>query len=218
MQDNTYAKVVTRPCRMGKSLNINMLAEFLDCTNDNKHKPGLAVMGLLQNQPAKLIRQALAQVRPHSFEPVSNGFSRVLILGTMPSVQSREAGFYYAHPRNRFWPMLAGCFGFELPQTIEDKKKLLLKTGIALWDVLATCEIDGSDDSTIRNPVYNDIAGFIDGKPIVKIICNGRKAYGYCRDLKLSMPVVYLPSTSPANAAWSLERLVGAWKAELSDL
>jgi hypoxanthine-DNA glycosylase len=151
----------------------------------------------------------------HSFEPISNEFSRILILGTMPSVQSRKANFYYSHPRNRFWPILAECFRQQVPQSIEDKMKLLLENGIALWDVLASCEIHGSDDSTIRKPVYNDIATFVSGRPIGKILCNGKKAYGFCLHLNLSVPILYLPSTSPANAAWSMERLTEAWKAEL---
>ena len=151
----------------------------------------------------------------HSFKPISNGLSRILILGTMPSVQSRKANFYYSHPRNRFWPVLAGCFGQKTPQSTEDKIKLLLENGIALWDVLASCEIQGSDDSTIQKPVYNDIATFVSDKPIGKILCNGKKTYGFCLHLDLPVPILYLPSTSPANAAWSMGRLMEAWKTEL---
>ena len=151
----------------------------------------------------------------HPFDPISNEFSRILILGTMPSVQSRKADFYYSHPRNRFWQMIAVCCGQPIPQSIEEKTKLLLLNGIALWDVLASCEISGSDDSSIRNPVYNNIAEFICEKPIQKILCNGKKAYSFCTQLNLSVPLLCMPSTSPANAAWSLERLTEAWKSEL---
>jgi len=151
----------------------------------------------------------------HPFEPIANVFSRILILGTMPSAQSRKAEFYYAHPRNRFWLVLAGCLGLHAPQSVEDKVKLLLDNGIAIWDVLAACEITGSDDATIKKPVYNDIAGFANGRPIEKILCNGKKAYGLCQHLKLSIPIYYVPSTSPANATWGLERLIEAWKPEL---
>jgi len=133
----------------------------------------------------------------------------------MPSVQSRKADFYYSHPRNRFWPVLARCFKQSLPESASDKVKLLHQNSIALWDVLATCEIIGSDDSTIRKPVYNDIAAFVNGKPITKILCNGKKAYSLCQNLDLPAPIFYLPSTSPANAAWSLERLTEVWKAEI---
>ena len=152
----------------------------------------------------------------HPFAPIVNEHSRILILGTMPSVQSREVGFYYAHPRNRFWPVLAACLEQPTPVTIEDKTRLLLANGVALWDVLASCEISASDDSSIRNPVCNNIAALISDKPIQKILCNGRKAYDYCRFLDLSLPVLCLPSTSPANAVWNMARLTAAWKLEIA--
>jgi hypoxanthine-DNA glycosylase len=133
----------------------------------------------------------------------------------MPSVQSREAGFYYAHPRNRFWAVLAGCFGWPFPKSVEDKTRLLLTNKTALWDVLAACEIIASDDSSIRNPVYNDVAAFIHDKSLKKIKCNGKKAYNLCRRLRLPLPVLCMPSTSPANAAWSIDRLTAVWKEEL---
>ena len=148
----------------------------------------------------------------HSFKPISNEFSRILILGTMPSVESRKVDFYYSHPRNRFWQVLAGCLGQIVPDTKEDKIKLLLENGIALWDVLESCEIVGSDDATIKKPVYNDIAALISDKPIAKILCNGKKAYSLCENLNLPIPILYVPSTSPANAAWSLGRLIEEWK------
>ena len=151
----------------------------------------------------------------HPFTPISNEHSRILILGTMPSVQSREAGFYYAHPRNRFWPVVATCFGQPIPETIVNKTQLLLANSIALWDVLVSCEITGSDDSSIREPVCNDISTLISGRPIQKILCNGRKAYALCLHLNLPLPVLCMPSTSPANASWSLERLTAAWKKEI---
>jgi len=152
----------------------------------------------------------------HPFEPISNENSRILILGTMPSVQSRKADFYYSHPRNRFWQMIAMCLCQPVPQSIADKTKLLLANGIALWDVLASCEISGSEDASIRNPVYNDIAILISGKPIQKILCNGKKAYSFCTQLELNARLLCMPSTSPANAAWDLERLTEAWKLELT--
>jgi hypoxanthine-DNA glycosylase len=133
----------------------------------------------------------------------------------MPSVQSRKADFYYSHPRNRFWQMIAMCLCQPVPQSITDKTKLLLANRIALWDVLASCEISGSDDASIRNPVYNDIAILISGKPIQKILCNGKKAYSFCTQLGLNVRLLCMPSTSPANAAWNLERLTETWKSEL---
>ena len=149
----------------------------------------------------------------NSFDAISDENSHILILGTIPSVQSRDAGFYYAHPRNRFWLVLAKLFGRPIPEGINEKKRLLLENGIALWDVLASCEISGSDDSSIRNPVFNDITALVSEKPIGKILCNGKKAYDlFQRSFCLSVPVVRMPSTSPANASWSAERLIKAWK------
>jgi hypoxanthine-DNA glycosylase len=153
-------------------------------------------------------------MNPQSFPPIFNQKSRILILGTMPSVKSREAGFYYSHPQNRFWRVLAASFEKPLPQSAEEKTQLLLANKIALWDVLASCEITDSDDSTIRNPVYNDISGFINKTKIEKVLCNGKKAYKLYLNLKLSLPVLCMPSTSPANAAWSAERLIEVWKSE----
>ena len=152
----------------------------------------------------------------YSFDHISNEFSRILILGTIPSVQSRKVNFYYSHPRNRFWQMLATIHGQTFPQSVEEKKQLLLSNGIALWDVLAACEISGSADSSIRNPVYNNIVAFVNSKPIEKILCNGKKAYDLCAQLEISVPLMCMPSTSPANAAWSLERLLAAWRPELN--
>lgn len=152
---------------------------------------------------------------PKSFEPIANEHSYILILGTMPSVQSRKAGFYYAHPRNRFWQVISESFKRPLPQSIAEKTQLLLTNNIALWDVLNSCEISGSDDSTIREPVFNDILSLINDKPIKKILCNGTKAYKLCLKLGLPYPVICMPSTSPANAAWSVQRLTSVWKSEL---
>ena len=152
---------------------------------------------------------------PKSFLPVADAHSRILILGTMPSVQSRKAGFYYAHPRNRFWQVIADSFEQPLPQSVEEKTRLILGNRLALWDVLDSCEISGSDDASIREPVYNDIGSFINGRPVEKVLCNGTKAYKLCLKLGLSLPVLYMPSTSPANAAWSVQRLTAVWKPEL---
>ena len=151
----------------------------------------------------------------HPFEPIADERSHTLILGTMPSGKSREANFYYAHPRNRFWRVIAESFDRLLPKDVEGKTKLLLSNGIALWDVLDSCEISGSDDASIRKQSCKNIAGFISGRPIQKILCNGGKAFALCSELKLALPVICLPSTSPANAAWSLERLIEVWRPEL---
>ena len=153
----------------------------------------------------------------HPFKSISNEHSHILVLGTMPSIRSREENFYYSHPQNRFWKVLAKSFEQKLPDSVDEKTHMLLTNGIALWDVLASCEISGSDDSSIRKPKYNDIAMLISGnKTIKKILCNGKAAYKLCCNLNLSLPVISMPSTSPANAAWSEEHLIAVWKPELT--
>lgn len=151
----------------------------------------------------------------HTFAPVYDENSRILILGTFPSVKSRENRFYYGHPQNRFWRVTAALTGSAVPRTIEEKKKMLLEGRIAIWDVIASCEIEGSSDSSIRSVVPNDIAGLLKQTRIQAVFCNGAKAYElyvkYC-ETACGKKAVKLPSTSPANAAWSLERLTGSWK------
>ncbi len=138
----------------------------------------------------------------HSLEPVFDGDSTILILGTMPSVASRENGFYYSHPQNRFWQVLSAVFDEPLPYTGEQKKKLVLAHGIALWDVLASCEIDGSEDSSIKKPVANDFTALLAAAPIRKVYTTGEKAATLYRKLcraSTGLDAVPLPSTSPAN-------------------
>ncbi len=151
----------------------------------------------------------------HELDPVYDENSRILILGTFPSVKSRQQRFYYGNPQNRFWKVTAALTGWEIPETIEEKKRMLLANGIAIWDVIASCEIKGSSDSSIRNVIANDIAGLLAGSRIRTIYANGDKAYRlyqrYCEE-STGMAAIRLPSTSPANAAWSLERLVEAWR------
>lgn len=154
------------------------------------------------------------QVLSHTFDPVWNEESRILVLGTFPSVKSRENQFYYGHPQNRFWKLLAAIFQERLPKTTEEKKALLLGHGIAVWDVIASCEIKGSSDSSIRNVVPNDVSGLVLGSRIHTILANGGKAYELYNHYQRSatgMEAQKMPSTSPANAAWSLQRLEGEW-------
>lgn len=154
----------------------------------------------------------------HPFPPVFDASCRILVLGTFPSVASRADGFYYGHPRNRFWPLLAALFHAPVPATVAEKTALLLQNGVALWDVLQSCEIAGSADSAIRDPVANDLSTLLSQAPIRRVYANGQTAARlyrrYAREA-VGLPVVALPSTSPANAAWSLEGLKEAW-AELA--
>lgn len=154
----------------------------------------------------------------HPFEPVVDRCCRTLILGSFPSVKSRENAFYYGHPQNRFWRVLAAVFEEAVPADVTAKKALLLRHGVALWDVIAQCEIEGSSDASVQNAIPVDIACVTDVAPIRQVICNGALAAKLYK--KHLLPVtgveaVVLPSTSPANAAWSLERLTAAWGAAL---
>lgn len=152
----------------------------------------------------------------HTFAPVFDKASRVLILGSFPSVKSREENFYYGHPQNRFWRVLGGVTGCEAPKTVEEKKKLLLSNHIAIWDVIASCSICGSSDSSIRDVVVNDFSQILRDTGIERIGANGGKAaelYERYVYPKTGRGIVRLPSTSPANAAWSLERLIDEYKA-----
>ncbi len=151
----------------------------------------------------------------HPFPPLFNEHSKVLILGSFPSVKSREQLFFYGHPQNRFWKVLSAVFEAETPKTIDEKKAFLLKNGVALWDVIASCEISGSADSTIRNVTPNDLTPILSAANIKKIFVNGKTAEKYYNRYmlpKTAVPAVCLPSTSPANAAYTLPRLVEAWK------
>lgn len=148
----------------------------------------------------------------HTFGPVYNEESRILILGSFPSVKSREQGFYYGHPQNRFWKVLAAIYEEEVPVEIPVKKAFLLRHHIALWDVIESCDIEGSSDSSIRNVIVNDIPGLLREAPIEWILTNGRKAHDLYRRYIKEPEAVCMPSTSPANAAWSLERLIDEWR------
>ena len=151
----------------------------------------------------------------HPIPPVFDASSRVLVLGSFPSVKSREAQFFYGHPQNRFWKVLAGIFGEDVPKTIPEKRAFLLRNHVAVWDVIHSCDIVGSSDSSIRNVTPNDIGKILSQAPIKAIYVNGKTAGNYYeRYVKktLGRDAVVLPSTSPANAAWSLERLIEAWR------
>lgn len=164
----------------------------------------------------------------HEFEPVYDSNSRILILGTFPSVKSREFHFYYGHPQNRFWKVLAAITKEPIPSSIPEKKQLLLGHRIAVWDVIQSCEIIGSSDSSIRNVAPADIPWLLKQAPISAIFGNGAKAcelfQRYTQPLlegnfpEEMCAIHKLPSTSPANAAWGLERLVDCWGTEILPL
>ena len=150
----------------------------------------------------------------HPIAPVFDENSRVLVLGSFPSVKSREEMFFYGHPQNRFWRVTAAVFGAETPKNVAEKREFLLSHGIALWDVLASCDIEGSADSTIKNAVPNDLSQILATAKIEKIFVNGKTAEKYYNKYMkkaLGRDAVCLPSTSPANAAWSAEKLEEAW-------
>ncbi len=150
----------------------------------------------------------------HLFGPVYDETSRILILGSFPSVKSREQNFYYGHPQNRFWRVMAALLKCDVPQTIADKRQMLIAHHIAVWDVIDRCDIIGSSDSSIRNAVATDIPWLLQQTQIQRIYVNGKTAGNLYQKLlqkQTSIEAVVLPSTSPANAAWSLDRLILAW-------
>ena len=150
----------------------------------------------------------------HPISPVYNEKSKILILGSFPSVKSREEGFFYGHPQNRFWKVLSSICAASEPETVEEKKNLLLENKIALWDVIQSCDIEGSSDSSIKNVRVNDISEILSGADIRLIVTNGKKAdalYKKHLEEKTKIKALCLPSTSPANAAFSLDRLLGEW-------
>ena len=150
----------------------------------------------------------------HPFPPLYDKNSKVLILGSFPSVKSREQMFFYGHPQNRFWKVVSAVMGTVTPATIEEKSDFLHSNHIALWDVIASCDITGSSDSSIKNVVANDLTEILENADIRQIFVNGKTAEKYynkyIRDT-IGSEAVCLPSTSPANAGWSVDRLVEAW-------
>ena len=156
-------------------------------------------------EPQKLI---------HPIPPLYDAESKILILGSFPSVKSREAMFFYGHPQNRFWRLLAALFDEPAPTSVEEKKALALSHNIAMWDSIHSCAIVGSSDSSIRDVVPNDLSVILDNSRVESVFCNGATSH------KLYMKYIYpqtgieaikLPSTSPANAAFTMDRLIGEW-------
>lgn len=151
----------------------------------------------------------------HTFSPVYDEQSEILILGSFPSVKSREQGFYYGHPQNRFWKVIASICNQEVPKTIKEKKEMLLANHIAIWDVIDSCDIIGSSDSSIKNVISADIVGLLEKTNIKQIFANGKtagKLYEKFSKEITGLEITILPSTSPANAMFSLERLITEWK------
>ena len=151
----------------------------------------------------------------HPISPVFDSNSKILILGSFPSVKSREANFFYGHPQNRFWKVLATVFDTAIPITIEEKRAFLLSNGVAVWDVIQSCDIVGSSDSSIKNVVANDLCVILDNAPIEQIFVNGKTAEQYYKkyiEKEIGRKAICLPSTSPANAAWNVERLAEQWR------
>lgn len=152
----------------------------------------------------------------HTFAPVADERSQILIVGTMPSVLSRQNAFYYGNPRNRFYDVLAALLDWEKPGSIPEKRRMLLENKIAVYDVLEECTITGSADSTIQDAKPHDFSIIFDKADIKRVFANGKTAHHYYT--KFIGDAVCLPSTSPANAAWGLERLKDAWAAILEYL
>lgn len=157
----------------------------------------------------------MGEIFTHTFEPIFDKNSEILVLGSFPSVKSRENNFYYAHPQNRFWRVVASVYSCPVPKTVEEKKNMLLSNKIAVWDVIRSCEITGSADSTIKSVIPNDLSEILSVADIKKIYANGKTAQSlYNKYIKKNtgVDIISLPSTSPANAAYSLEKLIKEWK------
>ena len=155
----------------------------------------------------------------HNIEPIYDANSKILILGSFPSVRSREQQFYYAHAQNRFWKVISAVFGCAVPQTVDEKRAFLLQNGIALWDCIKRCDISGSSDASIKNAEANDIGIILQSSDIKAIFTNGKTAYNIYNRLilpKIGRKAICLPSTSPANAAYSPERLITEWRKAIS--
>ena len=150
----------------------------------------------------------------HPFGPLFNESSRILILGSFPSVKSRKQQFFYGHPQNRFWKVLAALYQQDVPVTVDQKKALILENHLALWDSVASCVITGSSDASIREVRANDLSVILDNSAVQKIFCNGKTSWQmYEKWIRpaTAREAVCLPSTSPANAQWTLDRLIDAW-------
>lgn len=157
----------------------------------------------------------MGEIFTHTFEPIFDKNSEILVLGSFPSVKSRENNFYYAHPQNRFWRVVASVYSCPVPSSIEEKKNMVLSNKIAVWDVIRSCEITGSADSTIKSVIPNDLSEILSVADIKKIYANGKTAQSlYNKYIKKNtgVDIISLPSTSPANAAYSLEKLIKEWK------
>ena len=157
----------------------------------------------------------------HPIPPLFDNNSQILILGSFPSVKSREECFFYGHPQNRFWKVIARVLNEKTPVTIQEKTDMMLRHRIAVWDVIYSCEIEGSADSTIRNVVANDLSIILENADIKQIYVNGKKAeamYKKYTEKQTGIKAIVLPSTSPANAAWNEDRLFDEWKKILNHL
>ena len=156
----------------------------------------------------------------HPFPPFYDKESNILILGSFPSVKSREQMFFYGHPQNRFWKVISSVFQDKTPETIPDKKSFLKEHHIALWDVIGSCDIEGSSDASIENVIVNDISRILKVSDIHGIFVNGKTAEKYYKryiEQEIGIKAVCLPSTSPANAAWSVDKLVLNWSKAIGD-
>ncbi len=161
------------------------------------------------------------QFQTHTFEPVFDENSEILILGTFPSVKSRECNFYYGHPQNRFWALLSKILKTDLPKSTDEKKRMLLANRIAVWDVIKSCEISNSADSSIKNVVPNDFSAILSRAKIKTLYANGKTAerlYNKFVKENTGREIVLLPSTSPANASFGMERLLKEWSVIGKDL
>ena len=179
-----------------------------------ERKREVIIAGMAEKNNKTRKTEALQRII-HPIPPLYNEDSKILILGSFPSVKSREMAFFYGHPQNRFWKLLSLLLEAPFPETVPERREFLLSHRIAVWDVIASCEIYGSSDASIRNAVPNDLRQILYAAQIRQIYVNGRtaeKMYRKYIEPRIGRTAICLPSTSPANAAWNLERLTNAWE------
>ncbi len=194
---------------------------IMDEKESEEQKHGTLLPPVLKDLKTMNSRPSVDEERIlHPFPPLFNTRSRILILGSFPSVMSRTQQFYYGHPRNRFWPVIAALYGQKIPETIPEKTKLILSHGLALWDAVSSCRVTGSSDASIRAVQPNALGPLLAQSDIQRIFCNGKTAWQLYQKYLLpetGREAGLLPSTSPANARWTLEALIAAWSCILEE-
>ena len=240
LQRGEIARLSVHPAYQNQGLGRRMVAGVMQVLKDrgyrsihvlvnSKNVPAIRTYGFFRfiqagecdmyNQHFLCMEKDLSHVTAHPFPPLFDEHSRLLILGSFPSVKSRGNMFFYGHPQNRFWRVVSSVFGDSVPASVSEKKQLILGNHLALWDSIAFCEVTGTSDTSIRSVIPNDLHIILDHAHIERIYCNGRNSHDiYTRLIEpmTGRKAECLPSTSPANAQWTTQRLTEAWSVILN--